>query len=201
MRAQALALVVLAAVTSAAALVHREPPVWLPPVIAPPERLGRWSAEVGAPEDVLPQDPRATLTFRRTYRQNRRIVWLAISYYPFFGTPARRPDVTLIAPPTRPAVRAYANSALLSNGPSRRAPAVNLIAVAHGPSGFQLIYWYRLGSDVLRSEYALRLRLLWGSLIGQPRPLALVRLASPSLDDLRDFLQAEETPVISLLGS
>lgn len=201
MRRHALALVALAALTSAAALMQREPPAWLPMVSSPPERLGRWSAEIGAPEDVLPQDPRAAVTFRRTYRRDQRTVWLAVSYYPFFGTPANRPDVTLIAPSTGVALRADVDLALPFNGSPRPVPAVNVIAVTRGATRLQLAYWYRLGPDVIRSEYALRLRLLWGNIIGKPRPLALVRVASPALEDLRDFLQVEGTPLISLLGS
>lgn len=201
MRKHAVALVALAAATAAAAWIRREPPTWLPPVVSPPERLGRWIAEVGAPEDVLPEDPRSLLTFRRTYRQGRRTVWIAVSYYPFFGTPERRPDVTLIAPSTAVAVHAQADPKRLSNGRPRPMPPVNLIALTRGSSSLHLAYWYQLGPHAFRSEYALRLRLLWESTIGRPQPLVLVRAASLTLDDLRDFFDAAPTLVGSLSGS
>jgi EpsI family protein len=196
-------LFILAAVTSALVMgprhSHREDAAWWP--ATPPTDLGPWRAEQGAPEHILPSDPRAAVTFRRTYRGGQRVVWVAVAYYSFWGTPAKRPDVTLIAPAHGVARVARQILSVPVNGTSPQPMSRrNLVEASRGDQTVFVAYWYRLGPHVVLSEYELRARLFVAALRGRPEALSLVRVASTGLDDLRSFLY-DAAPGISMLGS
>ncbi|MGH7393552.1 MAG: exosortase-associated EpsI family protein [Candidatus Rokuibacteriota bacterium] len=195
MSRQLIVLLTLVAVTGGAlALGPREraeaPPVRLDRL---PAFLGGWIAVNGASEDILPIDPRAVQSIRRTYTRNGHAVLLSVARYPSWNHPDHRPLFDLIAPLHGAGEVAYETLPVHVNGvPGRSAVAgpVNVLSLKRRSRPLAVAYWYQLDNEPITDEYGLRLRLFADTLRNRPRVFALVRLAAEQRVDLADFLQA-----------
>jgi hypothetical protein len=149
-------------------------------VAAPPDlpwRIGPYTAVDGAPEQILPTDPRARHILRRTYLGESRAVWLSIATYPGTNNPRTRPAVHRIVPETNASSIARRRLSYGSPGPVASA-AINAVVVRHAQAELALAYWYRLDRDVVADEYDLRWRLFSATLLNRRLVVTLVRLAT-----------------------
>jgi hypothetical protein len=167
-----------------------------------PTALGGWSAVNGVPEHVLPADPRALVTLRRTYAADGHHVMVSIARYPAWNHPDHRPLFDFIAPAAAGEVT-LDRVALPGDGPGSppvsHIPALQLEPRAGGPP-LVVAYWYQLDDEVITSEYGLRWRLFLDTLRGRPRVFVLVRLAAVDGAGLARFFASAYPPLRELLA-
>ncbi len=154
-----------------------------------PVRVGAFAGTPAAPEDVLPDDPRALTTARGTYTDGTRTVWVSVARYAGRNHPLTRPAVHRIAPEqgavsiarSRLAYRPARGSELIT---------VNLVTVRQPHRELALAYWYRIDADRVVGEYDLRWRLFRDTLLRREPQVWLVRLATTDTGGLRSILAA-----------
>lgn|SRR5574337_270370 len=164
-----------------------------------PRRVGGWVAAEGAPDDVLPIDPRALEGVRRTYVKDNRVVWVAVAQYHSQNDPRWRPSINLIVPERGAISMRHRLLQVNLDGAATGATPVNLLSVRWPERRVTVIYWYQLGGDTIANDYHLRLRLLLETLLFRHRALFLVRLATAELESPEEFLQVFYPRVTNIL--
>ncbi len=158
-----------------------------------PALVDGWIASDGVSEDVLPTDPRAIQSLRRTYTRNGHTVMLSVARYPSWNHPEHRPLFDLIAPMSGAGEVAFDLVRVEIDGvrgrPKTAAP-VNVISLQRRNRPLAVAYWYQLDNEPITNEYGLRLRLFLDTLRSRPRAFALVRLAAEQPTHLAELLQA-----------
>lgn len=154
-----------------------------------PQRVGGWVAAEGAPDDVLPIDPRALEGVRRTYVKDHRVVWVAVARYHSQNDPRWRPSVNLIVPERGAISVGHRLLEVNLDGAATGAIPVNLLSVRWPQRRVTVVYWYQLGGDTVADDYRLRLRLLLETLRFRHRALFLVRLATAEPEPPEEFLR------------
>ena len=172
-------------------LPHREGKPWRTAQIRDlPRQVNGWAAVEGAPDDVLPVDPRALEGVRRTYVKENHVVWLTIARYHSQNDPQWRPLVNLIVA-ERGAISVQHRLLRINlDGATAPATPVNLLSLRRPERHVSVIYWYQLGKDTIADDYRLRLRRLLDTLLFRHRELFLVRLATAESDSPEEFLRA-----------
>ena len=151
----------------------------LPPAPAHlPAALGGWVRSPGAPEDILPEDPRARRSERWTYRKGTQEVWVTVGLYGFQNHPLSRPTLDRIV--QRRGVSALDQEArpVSLDGAGGPPVEVNRLAVTRGGTRVEVTYWYQLGRRTIASEYRFRLAFFLNTLLGRDERLGLVRVAA-----------------------
>jgi len=169
-----------------------------------PTILDGWIARDGVSEEVLPIDPRAVQSLRRTYFRDGHAVMLSVARYPSWNHPEHRPLLDFIAPMRGAGVVALDTVRVdIGAGPDG-APAavpVNVVSLQRRGRPLAVAYWYQLDSESITSEYGLRLQLFLDTVRGRPRAFALVRIAADQPPHLAEFLRAVHPRLADLLAS
>jgi hypothetical protein len=154
-----------------------------------PVRVGAFAGTPTAPEDVLPDDPRALTAARGTYTDGTRTVWVSVARYAGRNHPLTRPAVHRIAP--EQGAVSIARSRLAYRTAHRSdAITVNLVTLRQPHRELALAYWYRIDTDRVVGEYDLRWRLFRDTLLRREPQVWLVRLATTDADALPSILEA-----------
>lgn len=172
-----------------AALVHELPP-----------RFDGWAAVEGVPEEILPSDPRALETVRRTYAKEGHTVFLAVGRYRSLNDPQRRPSFDLIVL-ERGAISVERDlyQIALDGLPGRVIP-VHLLLLRRPERQVSVVYWYQLGEQTVAGEYRFRIALLLDTLLFRRRELFLVRLATIGNEWPEAFLRALYPQLIQIVS-
>jgi EpsI family protein len=157
-----------------------------------PSLVADWIAAEGASEELLPTDPRAIRTLRRTYSRDGHAVLLSVASYPSWNHPDHRPLAHMIAP-TQGAAEMASETLRLNlaaeAGGRDGSVSVNLLSLQWRTRQLAVAYWYQLDDEPIANEYGLRLRLFVATLRGRPRALTLIRLAGRQRPDVTQFLE------------
>ena len=172
-----LAIVALAGV--AITLPQREGEPHQPaPIRDLPRRFDGWISVEGIPEEILPSDPRALETVRRTYTREGRTVFLAVGRYRPWNDPQWRPLADLIVP-ERGAISVERDLHQIAlEGPRGRVIPVRLLLVRRPERQVSVAYWYQLGEETVAGEYRFRAAHFLNTLLSRRREVLLVRLAT-----------------------
>lgn len=166
-----------------------------------PLKMGGWAATREVSEEILPGDPRAFETVRRTYTDGDRKVWVVVGRYPSRNHPQGRPSLDRIVPENRASAVAHDFVQVDLNGVPGRVTLVNRVSVQQPGGQLSVIYWYQLREQVIAGEYRLRFRLFLDTLLGRQRLLVLVRIATDSREPPEAFLRAFYPQLLDLLSS
>ncbi len=169
-----------------------------------PALLDGWIASDGVAEDVLPTDPRAIQSLRRTYTRNGHTVMLSVARYPSWNHPEHRPLLDIVAPMRGAGEVAFDLVRVEIEGVPGRPKAVapvNVISLQRRNRPLVVAYWYQLDNEPITNEYGLRLRLFLDTIRNRPRAFVLVRLAAEEPGHLAEFLQALSPRLTDLLAS
>jgi EpsI family protein len=147
------------------------------PALDLPRAVAGWTGSRGAPEDILPEDPRARHTTRWTYRKGGEVIWVAVGFYDSRNDPQSRPALDKIVP--RRGASSLENETFSLRLPGAGAPVapMNHLEVARGNGRLDVLYWYQLGSRSIASQYRFRLALFLDTVLGRTERLGLVRIA------------------------
>ena len=197
-----LTLFVLLAVTGAAIALPREATqlsraAYLDQL---PLELGGWRATAGGSDEILPPDPRTIDSLHRTYSDGTVTVWLAISRYPGRNDPRQRPSVNRVVLERGASSVTRDLLTVTPNGDPTRAIRVNRVMLERPGRSISVFYWYQLGRTAIVSDYRLRLRLFWDSLLERHEPLVLVRVAIEAPRTPEQFLQAMYPHLANILS-
>ena len=173
---------------------------------APLDSLSReidgWVGVDGVPEGILPRDPKASGSVRRTYRRSALTVWVVVARYASGHDSQRRPSLNLIVP-ERGAISVDREVRTLALT-DRRVPAlrVNVISLRRPERQTSVVYWYQLGPTTIADYYSLRLQLFIDAVRSRRRGLGLVRLAmaGPGPQWPEEVLQAFYPPLSTLVS-
>lgn len=171
------------------------------PIHELPQRFDGWVAAEGAPEEILPSDPRALETVRRTYAKEGRRVFLAVGRYRSSNDPQRRPSLNLIVPERGAiSVERDLHQIALEGAPGRVIP-VQLVSLQRPEWQVSVVYWYQLGEQTIAGEYHFRIAHFLDTLLFRGREVLLVRLARIGNESPEAFLRAFYPELINLLSS
>lgn len=163
-----------------------------------PLHIDGWTARTGAPETILPTDPRAVETVRRTYSNDGRTVWLSVAAYRSRNHPERRPSLNHIAPEAGATTVMYDRRRI--DLPGSPQAAIGRISVERKARRVSILYWYQLGERPIVDEYQLRFRLFVNTLLGHQPPLVLVRLATEGTEAPPAFVRALPPHLVTILS-
>lgn len=155
-----------------------------------PQRLDGWVAVEGVPEEILPSDPRALATVRRTYAKEGLKVYSAISRYRSRNNPQWRPHLNLIGPERGAISVEHDPLQITLDGVHSRAIPVKSLAVRRRARQVRVVYWYQLGEQTIAGDYDFRLVHFVDTLLARRRELLLVRLATTDGDRPEAFTRA-----------
>jgi EpsI family protein len=161
-------------------------------IAALPLEAAGWRGAPGAPQDVLPIDPRAAAMQRWTYVRGGKTVWLSVGRYRAGNDPRQRPLLDRIVGASGSNVIKHDEAPLVLNAVSDRLGAsvpMNRVALRRGNQSLAIDYWYELSDRTITGEYTLRFWLFLDTLQGRRRPLTLVRVAADGQPTLDAFLQ------------
>ncbi len=151
-----------------------------------------WIAADGVPQNVLPTDPRALQSLRRTYTRNGHSVMLSVAQYPSLNHPEHRPLAAFVVPTGDARRVAYENLTVNGTRPPDQpyfVERVNFVSLEGPNRRLAVAYWYQLDDTPITNEYALRFWLFADTLRNRPRAFTLIRLAAAQPGDLSEFLQ------------
>jgi EpsI family protein len=184
-------LLAILAATAVVVAVPKGPLEFLPAASLPalPAEVEGWIATGEAPEQVLPDDPRAIESVRRRYENGGRVVLLAVARYPS-ADPSRRPTLDRLVADQGLGLATRDALVVRLNGAPESTITLNRLTWRRGTRQLTVLYWYELGGAVIAGDYHLRVQLFLDSLRGRRRELAIVRIAGESLDVIAAFLRA-----------
>ncbi len=147
------------------------------PALDLPSAVAGWTGSRGAPEDILPEDPRARHTTRWTYRKGDEVIWVAVGFYESRNHPQSRPALDKIV--SRRGVSSLENEIFSLRLPGAGTPVapMNHLEVSRGNGRLDVLYWYQLGSRSIASQYRFRMALFLDTVLGRTERLGLVRIA------------------------
>jgi hypothetical protein len=124
---------------------------------AVPTALAGWTATDGAPESVLPPDPRAATAIRRTYRSRERIAWISVARFTRQDAPARRASVDYIYPEREVTLAKSVEIMVPLEGSSalRRARVIH-----RGGEQHAVVYWHQIERRTYGDGYSFRWALM-----------------------------------------
>jgi EpsI family protein len=155
-----------------------------------PETLGDWRSVEGKTDDVLPQEPRALDTVRRTYSDGRMIAWLAVGLYSSHNDPQGRPSVNQIASERGAGIVTHDWVRVALDGNAEGERSIHRISLGRSDGRVSTVYWYQLGETLVTGEYELRWRLFLDTIAGRRRRLLLIRLATTGPEPPEALLRA-----------
>lgn len=171
-----------------------------PPIHELPRRLDGWFAAEGVAEEILPRDPRAIETIRRTYAKEGQMVYLAIGRYRPWKDAHGRPAFDLIVPESGAiAIERHLTRVPLEGIPQPGIP-VQLLSVRRPERHISVVYWYHLGEDTIAGEYRFRLAQLLNTLLFRPQEVLLVRLAMTGPEWPEEFLRRLYPDLVGMLA-
>lgn len=142
-----------------------------------PTTLTGWTATDGAPESLLPPDPRERAAIRRTYRSGQRIAWISLALFTRQDDPLRRVSVNRIYPEQQVALVEPVDITVALDGSS---PTTLRARVIHrGSEQHAIVYWHQIQRSTYGSEYSFRWALMRHTLIARRGDSVLVRIAVP----------------------
>jgi EpsI family protein len=184
-------LLAILAVTAVVVAVPKGPPEFLPAASLPalPAEVEGWIATGEAPEQVLPDDPRAIESVRRRYENGGRVVLLAVAHYPS-ADPSRRPTLDRLVADQGLGLATRDALPVTLNGVPGSTITLNRLTWRRATRQMTAVYWYDLGGAIIAGDYHLRAQLFLDSLRGRRRELAVVRVAGENPDLIAAFLRA-----------
>ncbi len=195
-----LALIGLAVLAGGLAYVHWGRPAQGAATSIPdaPIVVPGWRETSGAPDEVLPEDPRAVGVARWTYRRGDRVIWVVVARYRSRNDPLLRPAIDRILPEQHASNLSQEVLSVPLDDPGRSRIRVTQAVVTRPDTRFVVLYWYQLGGKHITNEYRLRLALFLHTLEGNSQVLKLVRIATADRVDPgnmapaipQEFLQA-----------
>ena len=153
-----------------------------------PPLLGRWTVTIGAPEDVLPPDPRQAGADRLTFRSGAQVAYATMAFYSGQDDSTRRPSLRHItaARPSRVDRSALRIRSIAGTEPL----SVTAALVHHGQARTLLVYWHELDGRAYGDAYAFRLALGRSALFHRRADSTMVRVAVPVADEVAGLEQA-----------
>lgn len=141
-----------------------------------PTALAGWTATDGAPESVLPPDPRAATAIRRTYRSRERIAWISVARFTRQDEPARRASVDYIYPEREVTLAKSVEIMVPLEGSSalRRARVIH-----RGGEQHAVVYWHQIARRTYGDGYSFRWALMRRAIFDRRGDSVLVRIAVP----------------------
>jgi len=158
-------------------------------VLSMPSSLDGWMMATGAPEDVLPRDPRAIDAARATYVKDGRTVFVGIGRYRQRNDPDWRPSINLIAPEHGVASVTRESLTIGLGGGAARPLPVNFVSVRQHDGDVSVLYWYQVGRKTMADTVRLRLALLANALLLRGQEVWLVRIATSTAVRPADFVR------------
>lgn len=162
---------------------------------------GGWVAVEGAPEEILPSDPRALEAVRRTYARGGQTLWLTVARYRARNDPQWRPSLTLIVPERGAISIRHELLRMTLDGVAGRTAPVHLLSLRRPDRRIWVFYWYQLGDQPIADEYRLRLQLFMDTLLFRRRELLFVRMATASSERPDEFFRAFYRQLTSMRSS